>query len=114
VRERLTREGVVPLARLVEIPSDTPVRVAGLVSHRQRPGTASGVLFMTLEDETGTANIVVWPKLYERQRRIVRREPLVCISGVLQREGEAISVVARHFRALNDAPAVAASSRDFR
>ena len=74
---------------------------------------ASGVLFMTLEDETGSANIVVWPKLYERQRRIVRSEPLVTIRGVLQRDGEAMSVVARRFAVLPSA-AVKASSRDFR
>jgi error-prone DNA polymerase len=85
-----------------------------MVSHRQRPGTASGVVFLTLEDETGTVNVVVWPKLYERQRRIIRSEPLVTIQGVLQREGEAISVVAHRFSALKAAPPVRASSRDFR
>jgi error-prone DNA polymerase len=114
VRSRLEREGVLPLSRLVEVPNDTPVRIAGLVSHRQRPGTASGVVFMTLEDETGTVNVVVWPKLYERQRRVIRTEPLVSVAGVLQREGEAISVVARSFQPLRAAPPVAASSRDFR
>ncbi|MFZ5476142.1 MAG: error-prone DNA polymerase [Myxococcota bacterium] len=114
VRDKLDREGVLPLSRLIETPTDTPVCVAGLVSHRQRPGTASGVVFMTLEDETGTVNVVVWPKLYERQRRVIRNEPLVCVAGVLQREGEAISVVARTFRPLRAAPPVAASSRDFR
>jgi error-prone DNA polymerase len=98
----------------VEVPADTVVRIAGMVSHRQRPGTASGVVFMTLEDETGTVNVVVWPKLFERQRTIIRTEPLVTISGVLQRDGEAISVVARRFTALKMAPPVRASSRDFR
>jgi error-prone DNA polymerase len=113
-RARLDRDGVLPLSRLSELPNDTRVRIAGMVSHRQRPGTASGVVFMTLEDETGTTNVVVWPKLYERQRRLIRSEPLVTVSGVLQREGEAVSVVARRFTALTAAPPVKASSRDFR
>jgi error-prone DNA polymerase len=114
VRARLDAEGILPLARLLEVRPDTVVRIAGLVSHRQRPGTASGVVFMTLEDETGTVNVVVWPKLFERQRQLIRGEPLVCISGVVQREGEAISVVARHFTPLEAAPPVRAPSRDFR
>ena len=114
VRARLDAEGIVPLARLLEVRPGTVVRIAGLVSHRQRPGTASGVVFMTLEDETGTVNVVVWPKLFERQRQLIRGEPLVCISGVVQREGEAISVVARHFTHLDAAPPVRAPSRDFR
>jgi error-prone DNA polymerase len=58
--------------------------------------------------------VVVWPKLYERQRRVIRGEPLLLVRGVLQREGEAISVVAQSCRPLNSAPAVRASSRDFR
>ncbi len=114
VRARLDNEGVLPLSRLAEVRADTPVKIAGMVSHRQRPGTASGVVFMTLEDETGTVNVVIWPKLYERQRRVIRSEPLVTITGVLQREGEAISVVARRFATLRAAPPVRASSRDFR
>ena len=114
VREALEKDGVISLARLVEVRAGAPVRVAGLVSHRQRPGTASGVVFMTLEDETGTVNVVVWPKLFERQRTLIRGEPLVCVSGELQRDGEAISVVAHHFSVLKTAPPVAASSRDFR
>ena len=114
VRHRLEREGVLTLSRLSEVRPDTNVSIAGMVSHRQRPGTASGVVFLTLEDETGTVNVVVWPKLYERQRRIIRSEPLVTIQGVLQREGEAISVVAHRFSALKAAPPVRASSRDFR
>ena len=113
-RARLAARGVRTIAELGGLEPDQVVRVAGLVSCRQRPGTASGVLFLTLEDETGQLNVVVWPKLYERQRQIVRLEPLVEISGRLQRENEAISLVAFRFRKLEQAPKVAARSRDFR
>ena len=63
------------------------VRVAGLVITRQRPGTASGVIFLTLEDETGIANVIVWPKTYERFRRAVIAGRLLRVTGQLQREG---------------------------
>jgi error-prone DNA polymerase len=63
------------------------VRVAGLVVTRQRPGTASGVIFLTLEDETGIANVIVWPKTYERFRRAVIAGRLLRVTGQLQREG---------------------------
>jgi len=65
-----------------------------LVLVRQRPGTASGVIFMTLEDETGIANIVVWPKLFEQYRREVLGGRLVAIDGPVQKEGDVIHVVA--------------------
>ena len=69
-------------------------RVAGLVLVRQRPGTASGVIFMTLEDETGIANIVVWPKLFERFRAEVIGARLVAIDGPVQSESGVIHVIA--------------------
>ena len=114
VREELDAEGVVPLARLAWLEHDTAIEVAGLIAHRQRPGTASGVVFLGLEDETGTANVVVWPKLYEAQRSIIRGQPLVRIRGVVQRQGAAVSLLAREVRALSRAPRVHARSRDFR
>jgi error-prone DNA polymerase len=73
---------------------DSRVKVAGLVLVRQRPGTASGVIFMTLEDETGVANIVVWPKVFEQFRRTVLTSRLIAIEGKLQREGLVIHVIA--------------------
>ncbi|MBI1393242.1 MAG: DNA polymerase III subunit alpha [Alphaproteobacteria bacterium] len=81
-----------------EILSDTAdgrlVRVGGLVLVRQRPGTASGVIFATLEDETGVANIVIWPRVFERFRRVVLAARFMGIEGRVQREGEVIHVVA--------------------
>ncbi|TPW32212.1 DNA polymerase III subunit alpha [Martelella alba] len=70
------------------------VSVTGLVITRQRPGTASGVVFLTLEDETGVANIVVWKKVYERYRRIVMGGRLLKVTGPLQREGSVVHVIA--------------------
>jgi len=71
------------------------VHVAGLVLVRQMPGSAKGVVFITLEDETGIANVIVWPKTYEAQRRAVVGSKMVLISGHLQREGEVVHLIAR-------------------
>ena len=71
------------------------VRVAGLVLSRQRPGSAKGVMFITLEDETGPVNVIVWPSLFERYRRIVLTAGMIGVEGQLQREGAVRHVVAR-------------------
>ncbi len=69
--------------------------VCGLVITRQRPGTASGVIFLTLEDETGVSNVVVWPKVYERFRRVVMGGRLLHVRGYLQREGIVVHLIAQ-------------------
>ena len=94
LRAELAARRAIKSERLTDIRNGERVRVAGLVLVRQRPGTASGVIFMTLEDETGIANIVVWPKLFEQYRREVLGGRLVAIDGVLQKEGDVIHVVA--------------------
>ncbi|MSP54211.1 MAG: hypothetical protein EXR69_01190 [Myxococcales bacterium] len=123
MRPQLARRGFTTLGRLPEIAQATVVRVAGLVSHRQRPATASGVVFLTLEDETGSGNIVVWPKVYDRQRSLVRGAQLVEVYGKLERTqgsggpdevGDVLNVIAWNFAPLSLGTAVAASSRDFR
>jgi DNA polymerase III alpha subunit len=83
-----------PAARLDEPSQGARVVVAGLVLVRQRPGTAKGVIFLTLEDETGTANVVVWAKIYERFRRAVIAGRLLRVTGRLQREAGVVHVVA--------------------
>ncbi len=113
VRARLQRQGVCSVVQLAEVDAGCVVRVAGLISCRQRPGTASGVVFLTLEDETGQLNVVIWPKLYQRQRRVVRTATLVQVRGKLQRENEAISLVAYDIAELEQAPEVSPRSRDF-
>ena len=74
---------------------NAPARCVGLVTCRQRPGTASGVVFLTIEDETGLANIIVHPKLVERQRTELLGASLLGVLGVLQREGEVVHLLAK-------------------
>ncbi|MGB1215932.1 MAG: error-prone DNA polymerase [Pikeienuella sp.] len=86
--------GLMTHASLAEIPLGR-YSVCGLVITRQRPGTASGVIFLTLEDETGVSNVVVWPKVYERFRRVVMGGRLLRITGYLQREGIVVHLIAQ-------------------
>jgi len=79
---------------LLDLPVDRRITVPGLVFIRQRPGTASGVIFMTIEDEFGVANLIVWPAVFERFRRAVLGASLVACTGRLQREGIVVHVVA--------------------
>ena len=71
------------------------VQAAGMVLVRQRPGSASGVVFITVEDETGVLNIIVWPKVFEQFRGAVLGSTLMLITGYLQREGEVVHLIAR-------------------
>ncbi len=85
-----------PHARLHEPPGGARITVAGLVLVRQRPGTANGVIFLTLEDETGIANIIVWRATYERFRRAVVSGRCLRITGRLQRESGVVQIIAEH------------------
>ena len=102
LRDQLASEGVIPAAQLAETKSGKPVTVAGLVITRQRPGTASGVIFATLEDETGIANVIVWSKLFERYRKETLAARLLCVTGELQREGIVIHVIAKRLVDMTD------------
>lgn len=84
----------IPHNRLHEPPDGARVTVAGLVLVRQRPGTAKGVIFVTLEDETGVANVVVWAKVFETYRRAVIAGRLLRVTGRIQRESTVVHVVA--------------------
>ncbi|WP_367715447.1 error-prone DNA polymerase [Nitratireductor sp. GISD-1A_MAKvit] len=95
LRRLLDRRRVLKTRQLAETPAGRFVRVSGLVLVRQRPGTASGVIFMTLEDETGIANIIVWPRVFQRFRRIVFGARMVTVEGTLQKESDVIHVIAR-------------------
>ncbi|SEF94995.1 DNA-directed RNA polymerase [Jhaorihella thermophila] len=83
-----------PAARLDDPPDGARVAVAGLVILRQRPGTAKGVIFVTLEDETGVVNVIVWRKVYERFRRAVIAGRLLRVTGRLQRAHSVTHVIA--------------------
>jgi error-prone DNA polymerase len=69
---------------------------------RQKPGSAKGVMFITIEDETGVANLVIWPSLYERQRRIVLAAGMFAVQSRIQREGEVVHLVAQHLTDLSE------------
>ena len=83
------------------------------MSNRQRPGTASGIVFMTLEDETGMLNLVVKPKVLERQRELILGSNLLRATCRLQRDGESFSLLVFRFAPLDRAPRVESRSRDF-
>ena len=94
LRPRCAERGVAPTAVLKDSKNDDLFTLAGLVLVRQRPGTASGVVFVTIEDEHGIANLVVWPKVFEAHRRIVMGARLLGVRGRIQREGLVIHLVA--------------------
>jgi error-prone DNA polymerase len=89
-REALARAGCLPAAALKTLKDRRRLSVGGLVLVRQRPGTAKGVVFMTLEDETGIANIVIWKDAFEANRRLVMGASFIIVHGQLQTEGEVI------------------------
>jgi error-prone DNA polymerase len=95
LRATLKAEGVVPAARLAHLDNGARVTVTGLVLVRQQPGTAKGVVFATLEDETGWANIIVWPDVFRRYRRPLLAARLLLVEGTLQRQGLVIHLIAR-------------------
>ncbi|MFT4624179.1 MAG: error-prone DNA polymerase [Myxococcota bacterium] len=119
VRAQLDARRCRLLSSLASLEPGARVRIAGLVSSRQRPGTASGVVFMTLEDETAMANLVIWPRTWQRFRTLARSSSLLGADGVLQRQGEAVSVLVERFwqvPAPDDSPSLATlkvRSRDF-
>ncbi|MBS4096532.1 MAG: error-prone DNA polymerase [Sulfuricella sp.] len=98
LRERLQRQRMVTATELQAFPHGRITRVAGLVIGRQRPGTASGVTFLTLEDETGQINVVVWRDLAERQRRELLGARLLAVYGVLERQGGVTHLIAGRLR----------------
>jgi error-prone DNA polymerase len=100
LRTRLSSRGILRSEALHSVKNGERVTVAGLVLVRQRPGTAAGVIFMTLEDETGVANIIVWPKIFERLRAIVLGARFVAVTGKLQSEQGVIHIVAERMNDL--------------
>jgi error-prone DNA polymerase len=94
LRKRMAARGISPHKRLAELKDGARVTVGGLVLVRQRPGTANGVIFATLEDETGIANVIVWPPIFEKFRRTLLASRLLAVHGKLQRQGLVMHVVA--------------------
>lgn len=114
LRSRLQRLRMKSAEEVRQVPNGRRIHVGGIVTCRQRPATASGVIFVTLEDETGNVNVVVWSKIVERQRRELLSSRLLGIVGEVQRVGEVVHVVAQrlidHTHLLGGLPT---QSRDF-
>ena len=96
LRERLRKMRLSSAAQLQALPSHQAARACGLVTMRQRPYTAKGTLFMSLEDETGNINVIIWPALFEKQRKPILNARLMAVYGTWQREGAVMHLVAQH------------------
>jgi error-prone DNA polymerase len=94
LREDLRRRRIVPCAEAMQARDGRWLQTAGLVLVRQMPGSAKGVMFITIEDETGIANLVIWSTLYEKQRRVILSAGMLGVHGRIQREGEVVHLVA--------------------
>jgi error-prone DNA polymerase len=115
LRERLRERDLLTARELKALPHGTPVRTAGLVITRQRPSSASGVIFVTIEDETGHSNLIVWPAVAEAQRRHFLDARLLEVHGELQRQGEVMHVIAAQLGDLSRwLGTLTTRSRDFR
>jgi error-prone DNA polymerase len=101
LRDSLAERGVIPNHDLWEQPNGRVVLAAGLVITRQRPGSASGVTFVTLEDETGYVNLIVWERVATAQRAALLESRLLLVRGTLQREGDVLHVVAKRLTDLS-------------
>ena len=102
LRDELASRKMTTCAELARTRDGRRVVVAGIVLVRQRPGSARGVTFVTIEDESGIANLVVWAALFEQQRRLILSASMLACHGRVQREGEVIHVVADHIEDLSD------------
>jgi error-prone DNA polymerase len=114
VREQLAARGVVVADALRELPDRTIVDVAGVVTHRQQPSTANGVVFLNLEDETGLVNVICTPDVWKRFRTVARAAPALEVRGVLERYQGVTNVLARRIVALPLHLDELLRSRDFR
>ncbi len=112
IRDGLAERGVIPAADLRDAKDGAAVTVGGLVTHRQQPGTARGVVFLSLEDETGMANVICPPDVWQRHRKIGVDASAMLVSGRIERLDGAVSLLATSLRKLR--VVAAARSRDFR
>ena len=114
IRGYLNSRGIKTSSCLWQIENDKRVGVAGVVIGRQRPGTASGVVFVTLEDETGLTNVIVWPKVAEKQRKVLLLAQVLEVRGTVQQEDGVLHVIAHRLIDLSDRLiSLQTRSRDF-
>ncbi|WMT92927.1 error-prone DNA polymerase [Pelagibacterium sp. H642] len=102
LRQDLSRRSVVTCASAMAAQDGRWLEAAGIVLVRQRPGSAKGVMFITLEDETGIANLVIWKKVFEQHRRIILTSGMISVKGRIQREGEVVHLIAHQIFDLSD------------
>jgi error-prone DNA polymerase len=95
LRERLIAAGLLAAKDLRALPHGARAATAGLVTCRQCPGSGAGVIFVTIEDETGTSQVVVWPNIAEKQRAVLLGARLLAVFGEVQREGEVLHFIAQ-------------------
>ena len=95
MRRELAKQSIVACAAASAARDGRQLTTAGLVLVRQRPGSARGVLFVTIEDETGIADVVIWPDLFEKQRRGILSAAMIAVAGRVQREGAVVHLIAR-------------------
>jgi error-prone DNA polymerase len=103
LRTSMTKQGYRTAASLNDMRNGQSVKMAGIVLIRQRPGSAKGVCFITIEDETSVANLVVWPKVMEVFRKVIMRARIIDVRGIVQRTDDVIHVVAHHLTDRSDA-----------
>ncbi len=114
IRAEIADENLVTAEELTVAETGSVVRMAGLVINRQRPQTAKGVVFMTLEDETGTANIIVHPQVFRAYRAVAAGSNRLIVEGTIERNSGVVHVLARTFRSLMQGADLTTQSRDFR
>ncbi|MFZ0228650.1 MAG: error-prone DNA polymerase [Mycobacterium sp.] len=112
LRSDLDEMGVLPAAALLSVPDGDRVLIAGAVTHRQRPGTAQGVTFINIEDETGMVNVLCTPGVWARHRKLAQTAPALLIRGQVQNASGAVTVIAERFAKLT--LKIGSKSRDFR
>jgi error-prone DNA polymerase len=105
-RDEMALRGVLRASDLPQARDGRRVRVAGMVITRQRPGTAKGFVFLTLEDETGVSNVIVRPDLFDRERMTVIRQPFLLVEGVLQHQDGVLSVRAERLQGIEGSASV--------
>jgi error-prone DNA polymerase len=112
-RREMNELGVTPASLLPGVPSGSRVRVAGCVITRQRPGTAKGIVFLTMEDETGISNAVIMPDVFEKYKLPIVNHPFLVVEGVIQNVDSVIHVRATRIQPMSPLTA-GPSSHDFR
>ena len=113
-RGALRDRGILCAADLPGVEDGTRVRIAGVVTHRQRPQTAGGVVFFGLEDETGLMNVMVTPGLWARDKVTARTAPALIVRGIVQNASGAVTIAADQLEPLAFGEALSRGSRDFR